>query len=287
MKAIPIRQIAATHQEQHNAGRFSIRDLRAILNGKNLVHDLHKHDFYFILAIETGQGIHEIDFIRYEVHNNALFMLRPGQVHKLLLSADCTGYLLEFDTSFYQAKNSKEEQRWKRSVGKNYYEVEEGHFKKLLSYLSIIFAEYTAKQEGYYEAIKACFDLFIIEFARQNPDPTQVSPGTGNYMQQRFEELSRLLEAKITSVKSVSQYAEMLNLSVYQLNAITKASVGKTTTDLINEQIILEAKRYLLATPNQVKDIAWHLGYEDTSYFIRYFKKHTGLSPDVFRKNFK
>jgi AraC family transcriptional regulator, transcriptional activator of pobA len=63
--------------------------------------------------------------------------------------------------------------------------------------------------------------------------------------------------------------------------------VGKTVAQLIDEQIILEAKRYLLATPNQVKDIAWDLGYEDVSYFIRFFKKHTGLTPDAFRKNFR
>ncbi len=76
----------------------------------------------------------------------------------------------------------------------------------------------------------------------------------------------------------------MMNLSAYQLNEITKVAVGKTPSELINEQIILEAKRYLLATPNQVKDIADHLGYEDVSYFIRFFKKHTGHSPEAFRQ---
>ena len=81
--------------------------------------------------------------------------------------------------------------------------------------------------------------------------------------------------------------SDLLRLSSYQLNAITKASVGKTVSDLINEQIILEAKRYLLATPYQIKDVADHLGYEDVSYFIRFFKKHTGNSPEAFRKNFK
>ena len=287
MKTIPIRQIAATHQVQRNAGRFSIRDLSTVLGGKGLVHDLHKHDFYFILAVETGQGGHEIDFVRYDVHPRSLFMLRPGQVHELRLSADCTGYLVEFDTSFYRPKNTKEEQRWKKATGKNYCEVEESRFKKLLSFLSLIFTEYASKQEGYDEAIQSGLDLFFIELVRQSPSPEQIPAGTNHYTQERFEELLRLLEEKITAVKSVSQYAGLLNLSVYQLNAITKASVGKTTADLINEQIILEAKRYLLATPNQVKDIAWHLGYEDTSYFIRFFKKHTGLSPDVFRRNFK
>ena len=79
----------------------------------------------------------------------------------------------------------------------------------------------------------------------------------------------------------------MMSISSYQLNDITRNAVGKTASTLINEHILLEAKRHLLATPNQVKEIAGYLGYEDPSYFIRFFKKHTGVSPDVFRRNFK
>jgi AraC-like DNA-binding protein len=76
-----------------------------------------------------------------------------------------------------------------------------------------------------------------------------------------------------------------MNLSPYQLNEITKSSIGRTASELINDHIILQAKRNLLATPNQIKDIADILGYEDVSYFIRFFKKHTGLSPESFRRN--
>lgn len=95
-----------------------------------------------------------------------------------------------------------------------------------------------------------------------------------------------LVEGNITQYKQVSQYADLLNLTVYQLNAITKALLNKNASQLINEYIILEAKRNLLATANQVSQIAYHLGYEDVSYFIRFFKKHTGFTPDAYRHNF-
>ncbi|MBK9402216.1 MAG: helix-turn-helix transcriptional regulator [Bacteroidetes bacterium] len=55
----------------------------------------------------------------------------------------------------------------------------------------------------------------------------------------------------------------------------------------INDEIILEAKRQLLAGSCQVNELAWQMGYEDVSYFIRFFKKHTGYSPEAFRKNFR
>lgn len=287
MKTIPVRHIASTQREPANAGRFSIRDIQQVLNGKDLVHDLHKHDFFFVLALHKGQGIHEIDFIEYGVHDHSVFILRPGQVHRLELRSDSTGFLMESDLTFYQPKNSITDQRWKKASSKNYCEVEAGRFMKLHSILSAVFNEFTKKQEGYIEAIKANLDLFFIEYIRQSRNPNSIAKTDSGYTQERFEELVRLLETNIGSMKNVSQYADLLSLSSYQLNAITKASVGKTVSDLINEQILLEAKRYLLATPNQVKDIADHLGYEDISYFIRFFKKHTGYSPEAFRKNFK
>jgi len=56
---------------------------------------------------------------------------------------------------------------------------------------------------------------------------------------------------------------------------------------VITDHIILEAKRQLLATTSQINQIAGGLGYEDVSYFIRFFKKHTGHSPEAFRQKFK
>ncbi len=288
MKTIPVRHIASTKTLHNSAGRFSVRDLQQqVLNGRDLVHELHRHDFYFVLAVQHGTGIHEIDFVHYPVQNNVVFILRPGQVHKLELTADTTGFLLEFDLSFYQPMHTIAEHRWKKASGKNYCEVEAARFQRLYTHLANIFNEYSEKQEGYLEAIKANLDLFFLEYIRQSKNPDSIAKSESGYIQERFEELVSLLEIKIVSMKNVSDYADLLNLSPYQLNSITKTSVGKTVSDLINDQIILEAKRHLIATPAQVKEIADLLGYEDPSYFIRFFKKHTGQSPDNFRKNFK
>jgi AraC-like DNA-binding protein len=287
MRTIPVRHIASSLLEQNNPGRFSIRNIQQVLNGKDLVHTLHRHDFFFVLAVQNGKGIHEIDFIQYPVHDHCIFILRPGQVHQLQLNAACTGFLMEFDLSFYQPKNTITEHRWKKTSSKNYCEVEAARFMRLHFILENVFNEFTSKNEGYLEAIKANLDLFFIEYIRQSRNPKSiVKTGTG-YAQERFEELVHLLEKNIGSMKNVSDYADLLNVSSYQLNSITKASVGKTVSEMINEQIVLEAKRYLLATPNQVKEVADRLGYEDVSYFVRFFKRHTGHTPEAFRRNFK
>ncbi len=287
MKSIPVRQIAEAGAVQSSAGRFSIRSLRQVLNGQKLVHELHRHNFYFVLAIGQGTGVHEIDFTSHRVRDHSVFILRPGQVHRLELSAKSTGFLMEFDLAFYQPKTTIGEHRWRKAVVKNYCGLDASNYKALHAHLAEILREYAEKREGYLEAIRAQLDLFFINYTRQSSQPQSVASHDSGYTQERFEELTRLLETHISGMKRVSQYAGLMNLSSYQLNAITKASVDKTISELINDQIILEAKRHLLATTSPVKEVADQLGYEDPSYFIRFFRKQTGQSPDSFRKNFE
>jgi AraC family transcriptional regulator, transcriptional activator of pobA len=287
MKAIPVRHIATAQREHSNAGRLSIRKVQDILNGNDLQHDLHRHNFFFILLLQTGEGIHEIDFIPHKVIDKSIFLLRPGQVHQLQLKAGATGYLMEFDTAFYHPTDKASAQRLRKASSKNFCHLETSRFEKLNAVLTNIFEEYANKQDGYRDVIKSNLEIFYIEFVRQSTDPKSPATATSSYSQDRFEEFINLLETHIATHKLVSQYTDLMNLSFYQLNEITKTSVGKTASAIIDEYIILEARRYLLATPNQIKEVADHLGYEDVSYFIRFFKKHTGYSPEAFRKNFK
>ncbi len=285
MEKIPVRNIRATQKDTTFSESFSIRDGADLLAGKDMIQELHRHDFFYVLALEKGAGYHEIDFIPYEVCDHSVFFMRPGQVHQLVLKAGSTGFLMQFKAGLYAPKDKIRSQLLRKAGSTNLYQPGATGFKKLQAVLTSIFQEYTEQQQGYQEVIKANLTVFLVELARLNNtgSPNKVS----TYMQERLEHFLELLETHIASHKQVSQYADMLNLSPWQLNAITKATLDKTCSELIQEYIILEAKRYLLATSGQVIQIAGHLGYEDISYFIRFFKKHTGYSPEVFRHNFR
>ena len=287
MKKIPVRKINSADNEKSPSESFKIRKVQDVLNREELFHELHRHDFFFIIALQKGTGTHEIDFITYEVSDNSIFIMRPGQVHQLQLSADAAGYIIEFNTAFYHSKDKLSTQRLRKASNKNYCKLEINRFKKLLDTVTNIFQEYTGREEGYQDVIRANLDIFFIEFVRQSPNPKGPSTNVNSYTQDRIEEFSELLQMHITSCKQVSQYTALMNLSPYQLNEITKATIGKTASVMINEHIILEAKRNLLATANQIKEIADQLGYEDVSYFIRFFKKQTGYSPEAFRHHLK
>ncbi|MBC9796784.1 AraC family transcriptional regulator [Sinomicrobium weinanense] len=283
MKEIPVRTI----KEPDFSGSFAISDLGDLLAEKDMVEALHRHNFFFVLAIEKGTGTHHIDFTAYPVTDHSVFVIRPGQVHQLTIKQGSKGYLMVFDPGFYPPQKEPKNQLFKKANRKNYYKPDSGKFRRLLHILDNIFLEHSDRQTGYKEVIKSNLDIFFIELARQNQEPDSISKSNTSYAQERLQEFLELLESHICTNKQVVFYAEMLHLTPYQLNAITKNILDKTCSQLIYEHVVLEAKRNLLATSNQVNEIAYHLGYEDTSYFIRFFKKHTGFSPETFRQNFK
>lgn len=284
MKDIPIRKISPSKQEPPIAQMFRIRDVKTLLGGRDMKQDLHRHNFYFVLLLDSGKGNHVIDFVPYKVRNQCIFIMRPGQVHELALKAACTGYLMEFNMEFYHLHDRGNSQVLRRATSTNLCEADKRSFQRLLSLVDSIFQEYQNQEDGYEEVIRAQLDIFFIEFIR-NRNQAKPTAKIANYEQERLEEFLQLVETHVSKKKHVSEYADLLNLSSYQLSAITKNALGKTPSDLINEYIVLGAKRYLLATSDKVNQIAWHLGYEDPSYFIRFFKKHTGFSPDAFRSN--
>lgn len=286
MKKIPVRQISPANQDIHTRARFNIRKVSDIMKEGDLFHGLHRHEYYFILLIEEGRGVHEIDFIPHKVQDHSIFMLRPGQVHQLELKAGAKGYLLECKPEFYHATGKEAVHRVRKAWSKGYCRPSGKRFDRLRGLLGQIYTEYIDKEEGFLDAIKANLDLFFIEFIRQSPDPKGNPQGTNSYSLERLEEFQELLERHIAENKQVSFYTQRMNLSAYQLNEVTRSTLGKTASEMVNEQILLEARRYLLATTNQVKEVADHLGYEDVSYFIRFFRKHTGLTPEAFRTKF-
>ncbi|MBK8502873.1 MAG: helix-turn-helix domain-containing protein [Saprospiraceae bacterium] len=285
MKPFPVRKINVPQDGSKPSISFGIRDVKDILAGKDTLHEFHRHEYFFILALKKGKGLHTIDFTPYKVVNHSVFFIRPGQVHELMLKSESTGYLMEFKNDFYDACDKMSSQLLRSASSMNLCMPDADRFRRLLTLLAFIYAEFTDKKEGHQEVIRANLSIFFIELARHRQQRSAAN-NVSQYMQERLDRFTELLETHVATHKEVSHYADMLHLSTYQLNAITKAALGKTVSELIDEYIILESKRYLLATSNLVNQVAFLLGYEDVSYFIRFFKKHTGHTPVVFRRNF-
>ncbi|WP_160717782.1 helix-turn-helix domain-containing protein [Chitinophaga solisilvae] len=281
MNKIPVRQIRSAHQATDFRQRFTIRRVEDMLADGDMEQELHRHNFYYLLALQQGKGNHEIDFQPYPVDNHTIFLMRPGQVHRLILKTGSSGYIVGFRDEWQATQDALV----RKAAAFPHYPLTADRFQPLQVMLAYIFREYTERQERYGDVIKAHMTAVLTMLIRTQS--IQDADNSSMYLQERLEIFSSLLATHISTHKQVSDYAALMHLSVYQLNTVTSASLGKTAAACINDYIILEARRYLLATSNKINQIAYELGYEDVSYFIRFFKKHTGYSPEAYRQQFQ
>lgn len=278
MATIPIRHISTT------TGSIGVRRISDLLGGKTMTQPLHRHDFYYILILDNATGSHTIDFVSYPVRGSSVFVLRPGQVHALTLKTGSTGYLIEFTRDFYYPNETSLRQTFQTATHTPAYRPDKTSLNTLLQITDHMFLEYNQAARGCTDVLRACLSILLTTLVRL---PAKTQPDATNvYTQQRFDELSALIEEHVVEHKQSTYYATRMNLSAYQLNAITKTITGKTCSAVIDAYIVLEARRHLLATTDTITTVAHNLGYDDVSYFTRFFKKHTGYTPEAFRKKF-
>jgi YesN/AraC family two-component response regulator len=118
----------------------------------------------------------------------------------------------------------------------------------------------------------------------------------GNRNSQIVKTFKQLLETEFKKVLEdeesngilqVQYFAEKLNLHPNYLNSVIKSKTGRTVNDWISKRTLSIAKSLLLSTPYSSKEIAYKLGFSEPTHFSRFFKKHTQLSPSLFRKSSK
>lgn len=98
-----------------------------------------------------------------------------------------------------------------------------------------------------------------------------------------FNRFMMLLEKDYKISRDVNYYAEKLNISSKYLTNIVSQVTGHTPKTIIDQYVILQLKMHLKRTTQSIKEMAWEFHFADVSFFCRYFKKHTGLTPQQIR----
>jgi AraC family transcriptional regulator, transcriptional activator of pobA len=246
----------------------------------------HRHNFYNLIYIKKGSGIHNIDFKKFEIEANQLFFMNDGQVHEWILSDDTVGYTLFFKKEFYDIVEKNLSLQALPFFNNNENDVPYVIFEPLQAhFIENIFEEIInefEKNEIYRDSqIKSLLKIILVHAIRIYKTELNLTPNNLNVS--KIRNFQNLIESNFKIEKSVKFYAEKINITANYLNAICKETVGKTAGDMVRDRIILEAKRLLLHSAFSVCEIAYKLGYEDCSYFIRLYKKNTGTTPEKFR----
>ena len=153
-----------------------------------------------------------------------------------------------------------------------------GTIPNLRNIYSLMFYEYT-QPLGTYLALKALLKVFLLHLIRQN----QKAFLQQDVNQKRVYNFCILLDKFYCKEWKASFYSQKLGLSEKRLNQILKEKMNKTITQLVHARLVLEAKRNLRASELTIKEISYQLNFEDPSYFSRFFKNNTGVTPEEFK----
>lgn len=237
----------------------------------------HKHDAYFeLIYLSEGAGFHWIDTEKFQVMPPVVFFL-SGQLHYWEMTAIPKGYVMLFRDGFFAQKDLI---NLVRSLEDTVY-VNPSAEDNLDFIFSEMEKEYRNPSTNSNELIQGYLRVALVKLLRHKEQFNLSGSPNGHEVFRKFQQFVH--QANPVSNLKVNQAAYHLGLSPQNLNSICRKVSGKSASELIIEQVILEAKRYLLHSDKNISEIAFTLSFTDPSHFVKYFRKTVGETPQSFR----
>lgn len=268
---------------------FEIVDIGELYqNFKDTLTTTHRADFYHIIWFQQGCPTHLVDFNPIKIKPNTLLFLNKDTVQRFDNNTKFDGKAILFTDSFF-CKTEADTKFLRNSILFNdLFAVSQIQIDNHTKLFAELFQQMTnemlnVKDNLQADILKNLLHNFLLHSEREK-------------RKQNFIEIKKdanldyimlfkdLLEKNYIAQKQVNYYAKEMIISEKRLNQATSKLFGKTPKEVIDDRIMLEAKRILAHTTESVKEICYYLGFEEPTNFIKYFKKHSNITPTEFRE---
>ena len=251
---------------------------------------IQRNNYFSLIWVTGGEGVVNADLAEYDFKANSLFAFAPYQPYMFTADKPIKGIAIYFHPEFFCIHKHHKEVGSNGVLYNNVYQppfvtVDETSASTFKMLCDQIRTEMQNPAMAQYELLVSYLKIFLITATRLK---TEQQPKAAEMIKDNKEpfilqKLKDAIEDNFKTKHSPSDYAAMLYVSPKTLAKITKTHFNKTLSSLINERIIIEAKRELYVTNKTIKEIAYELGYEDEYYFSRFFKVNADVSPQLYR----
>lgn len=240
--------------------------------------------FYEIIWFRSGSGHLWIDTRPYDQCSNMIYFLVPGQFRRFALEGEVRGYRIQFSPAILyrsdavprviQALNAYHHSPSVVVDAELQYEMEY-IFQKMIK-------EFSNCNLLQSEILAGLLSVLLVHFSRRLPVTENIPVmSRDNLLLKNF---LQLVQEHFANKKQVTDYASELCVTPNYLNRTVKKITGFTASHHIQQQIILEAKRKAIHSGRSMKEIAYHLGFDNLAHFSKFFKNNSGTSFSNFRK---
>ncbi len=241
----------------------------------------HRHNFYEVMYLTGGKGVHIIDFETYKYNPPALYLVSPNQIHFWDLSEKLEGYIFLFKEDFLVSSGLGHAHNqiafFQHMMDSPTFSLDQTQQTKLEPLIKAMVHETSKKEIAQKSVLQAYLHIFLITIQRMYGEKAQSSHVS------LVKQFIKIASNTISCNCDLKRCAAKMNISETHLRNTLKEKTGKTPGQIIRQIVILEAKRLLIHSDLSAAEIAYSLHFEDPSYFGRYFKRETGISPTSFR----
>jgi AraC family transcriptional regulator, transcriptional activator of pobA len=249
-----------------------------------------KTDHYAIIIAHSGSCLKTSGRAEFEIQPKTLHFISPGMIHAYTgISGDLDLSMVLFKSSFIAESYIKEDifdQLVELSpVIAPYFTLTDERYETFTKLLDAMHAEYDEGKPFSYQLLKLLTVQMLYEMNRTCEECLIHSSRHLSRQYQLVSAYRKLIDENFLTMKTVKEFSEKLHVSTKQLAKVVRDETGQSPLQIIHNRIYLEAQFMLSSTGLSIKQIAYHLGFDTSSHFGRFFKQCSGLNPTEFKPN--
>lgn len=275
---------------KNEIGHFNVFQHEPVEPGKAKPLTYKRRDFYKIMLVVGDINMNYADRV-VSVKKQALFFSNPQIPYNCVnLERIKTGYYCIFNQHFFHKFGDLNQYSVFQPAGNHVFELSDEQAGQVDAIYQKMFDEIKSDYVHKYDVLRnLVFEL--LHFAMKIQPAAPADKQQINASQRIATLFMELLERQFpidenhprVGLRSASDFAQQLNIHVNHLNRAVKAVTDKTTTQIISERVLQEAKILLKHSKWNVSEIADALGFTEVTHFNNFFKKHVQTSPLKFR----
>ncbi|WP_205941075.1 helix-turn-helix domain-containing protein [Albibacterium indicum] len=245
-----------------------------------------------IFIVTGGEARINLNMQDYNIKENTLVLMSPNTIMSMSsIKKSCTlsgvSFTIDFMSEIGMPEDATAIFSFFSSRFSPIWNIEKED-TKLINQLIQRLVEHTAKYAIHpfgKEILIHNFFIFLYELAAMSQQYSKMIRMNFTRQERLIIAFGNLAREQFREVRTVKKYADQLNVSAKYLSEIVKEYSGKNASEIINDLVILEAKFLLSRSQLSIGEIADNLNFSDQSFFGKYFKRHTGMSPKAYRES--
>lgn len=244
-----------------------------------------------MLICRKGKATVNINYKEWHLHEGAVITVFPNDVVELKVKSEASLFdveMLKYNASLLREASLQLEQTVYSSLREDRCRqdtpVVTNIIDSMFALLKVYFnqSECTCISQLVLLQLKAFFVGFH-EYLQRNPQNRPDDEVKSYRVRELFNRFMMLMERDYKLSRDVNYYADLMHITSKYLTNIVRQVAGHTPKTIIDQYVILQLKMQLQRSSQSIKEIAWEYHFTDVSFFCRYFKKHTGLTPQQMR----